>query len=107
MTIDIVTFLKEGHGHSSYLVDLGDGTALVFDPARIPTTQLAYADEHGLMVAYTADTHSHADYISGRPDLAALGASFLAPAAAQLDRDSDRTGEVLAATLWGDALVRE
>jgi hypothetical protein len=29
-------FVDEGLGHSSYLVDLGDGTALVVDPAALP-----------------------------------------------------------------------
>lgn len=87
MGVEIASFVNEGLGHSSYVVDLGDGTALVVDPARIPTAQLAYAAEHDLAVAYTADTHTHADYISGSPDLAARGASFLAPAEALLDRD--------------------
>lgn len=87
MRAHIASFVNEGLGHSSYVVDLGDGTALVIDPARIPTAQLAHAAEHGLVVAYTADTHTHADYISGSPDLAARGATFLAPAAAQLDRE--------------------
>lgn len=86
MGADIASFVNEGLGHSSHLVDLGDGTALVIDPARIPTAQLAHAAEHGLDVAYTADTHTHADYVSGSPDLSARGATFLAPAAAGLDR---------------------
>jgi glyoxylase-like metal-dependent hydrolase (beta-lactamase superfamily II)/rhodanese-related sulfurtransferase len=87
VTVDIMSFVNEGLGHSSYMVDLGDGTALVVDPARIPTAQLASAAERGLRIAYTADTHTHADYISGSPDLAASGAMFLAPAAAALDRE--------------------
>src|SRR5690606_5312161 len=84
---EIARFVNEGLGHSSYLVDLGDGTALVIDPARIPTAQVACAAERGLRIAYTADTHTHADYVSGSPDLAARGATFLAPAAARLNRD--------------------
>jgi glyoxylase-like metal-dependent hydrolase (beta-lactamase superfamily II)/rhodanese-related sulfurtransferase len=87
VNVDIVSFVNEGLGHSSYLVDLGDGTALVVDPARIPTAQVVHAAERGLRIAYTADTHTHADYISGSPDLAARGATFLAPAAAALDRE--------------------
>lgn len=87
MTVDIMSFVNEGLGHSSYMVDLGDGTALVVDPARIPTAQLASATERGLRITYTADTHTHADYISGSPDIANRGATFLAPAAAALDRD--------------------
>ncbi|HEX2736937.1 MAG TPA: MBL fold metallo-hydrolase, partial [Acidimicrobiia bacterium] len=61
----IVEFVDEGLGHSSYLVDLGDGRALVIDPARLPTAQRDAAAARGLDIAYTADTHSHADYVSG------------------------------------------
>ncbi len=84
MDLPIVSFVNEGLGHSSHLVDLGDGTALVIDPARLPTAQRDYAIGAGLTIAFTADTHTHADYISGSPELAADGAAFLAPADAQL-----------------------
>jgi hydroxyacylglutathione hydrolase len=87
MRADIASFVNPGLGHSSYLVDLGDGTALVIDPARIPTEQIDHAAGRGLVIAYTADTHTHADYISGSPDLAERGARFLAPAAAELVLD--------------------
>jgi hydroxyacylglutathione hydrolase len=92
----VVGFVDEGLGHSSYLVDLGDGTALIVDPPRIPEAQRAEAAARGLRIAFTADTHSHADFVSGSPELAAEGATFLAPAAAQLEvahhglRDRDR-----------------
>ena len=75
---EIVTFVDEGLGHSSYLVDLGDGRALVVDPPRIPDRHVAEARARGLEIAFTADTHSHADYVSGSPELAAQGAVFLA-----------------------------
>jgi hydroxyacylglutathione hydrolase len=76
--VPIISFVDEGLGHSSYLVDLGDGRALVVDPPRIPDRHEAAAAERGLRIAYTADTHSHADYVSGGPELAARGAEFLA-----------------------------
>ena len=57
----IAEFVDEGLGHSSYLIDLGDSTALVIDPARLPTAQLAEARRSGLSIAFTADTHTHAD----------------------------------------------
>lgn len=81
----IVDFVDEGLGHSSYLVDLGDGRALIIDPPRIPAAHLAAADACDLVVAYTADTHSHADYVSGSPELAARGATFLASKGAGLE----------------------
>jgi glyoxylase-like metal-dependent hydrolase (beta-lactamase superfamily II)/rhodanese-related sulfurtransferase len=77
-------FTDEGLGHTSYLVDLGDGTALVIDPARLPFHQQAEALRRGLTIAYTADTHTHADYLSGSPDLAVGGAELIAPAEADL-----------------------
>jgi glyoxylase-like metal-dependent hydrolase (beta-lactamase superfamily II)/rhodanese-related sulfurtransferase len=85
--IEIVSFVDEGLGHSSYLVDLGDGRALVVDPPRFPVDHTAAARARGLDVAFTADTHSHADYISGSPELAALGATFLATKGAHLAID--------------------
>ena len=82
---EIVTFVDEGLGHSSYLVDLGDGRALVVDPPRIPDRHIAEARARGLKIAFTADTHSHADYVSGSPELAAQGAEFLASKGAHLE----------------------
>ena len=83
--VEIVSIVDEGLGHSSYLVGLGDGTALVIDPARFPDRQRAAAAERGWRITWTADTHSHADYISGSPELAAEGATFLASAGAGLE----------------------
>jgi hydroxyacylglutathione hydrolase len=83
--VEIASVVDDGLGHSSYLVGLGNGTALVVDPARFPTQQRRIAAEHGWRVAWTADTHSHADYISGSPELAADGATFLASRGARLE----------------------
>jgi glyoxylase-like metal-dependent hydrolase (beta-lactamase superfamily II)/rhodanese-related sulfurtransferase len=84
-TLEIVDVVDEGFGHTSYLVALGDGSALVVDPARFPDRQRRIAAERGWSVAWTADTHSHADYISGSPELAADGATFLASRGARLE----------------------
>lgn len=83
--VEIVSIVEEGLGHSSYLVGLGDGSALVIDPARFPDRQRRTAAERGWRIAWTADTHSHADYISGSPELAAEGATFLASRGAHLE----------------------
>ena len=92
-------FVDEGLGHSSYLIDLGDGTAAVVDPPRFPTAHERMARSLGLTVAWTLDTHSHADYVTGSPALAArAGAAFVAPAASRLDsrhrpvRDGEHVG---------------
>jgi glyoxylase-like metal-dependent hydrolase (beta-lactamase superfamily II)/rhodanese-related sulfurtransferase len=83
--VEIVAVVDEGLGHSSHVVALGDGSALVVDPARFPDRQRRIAAERGWTIAWTADTHSHADYISGSPELAADGATFLASRGAGLE----------------------
>jgi hydroxyacylglutathione hydrolase len=83
--IEVLAFVDEGLGHSSFLVDLGDGRALVVDPPRLPTMHVAAARARGLEIVFTADTHSHADYLSGSPELAAHGAVFLASNGAHLE----------------------
>jgi hypothetical protein len=42
--VGIRMFVDEGLGHSSYLIDLGDGTAAILDPPRFPTEHLATAE---------------------------------------------------------------
>ena len=83
LTIEPV--VNEGLGHSSYVVGLPDGSALVVDPARFPERQRQLAAARGWRIAWTADTHSHADYISGSPELAADGATCLASRGARLE----------------------
>jgi glyoxylase-like metal-dependent hydrolase (beta-lactamase superfamily II)/rhodanese-related sulfurtransferase len=85
-TLRIHDFVDEGLGHSSYLVELGDGIAAMIDPPRFPAGQESLAERLGLRIAWTFDTHSHADYVTGSPALAArLGATFVAPAASRLE----------------------
>jgi glyoxylase-like metal-dependent hydrolase (beta-lactamase superfamily II) len=74
-----VAFVDDGLGNSSYLVDLGDRRALVVDPARHPGGYLAEADRQGLDIAYAAETHLHADFVSGARELGVVGASLLVP----------------------------
>ncbi len=83
--MQIVSVFDAGLGHRSWVIGLGDGTALVVDPARFPDRQRAVAAERGWRIAWVADTHSHADYISGGPELEATGATFLASAGARLE----------------------
>ena len=87
MDADIASFVNEGLGHSSYLVDLGDGTALVIDPARIPTAQLAHAAERGL-ASRTRPTPTPTPTTSRAAPTSRRGARrSWRPAAAGLDRD--------------------
>src|SRR4029453_15739118 len=59
----------EGLGNSAYLVELGDGRALVIDPARDPTPYLELARWRRLQLAYAVETHLHADFLTGSPRL--------------------------------------
>jgi hydroxyacylglutathione hydrolase len=51
-------FVDEGLGHSSYLIDLGDGSAALIDPPRFATAQQQTAKRLRLRLAWSADTHS-------------------------------------------------
>jgi hydroxyacylglutathione hydrolase len=77
--------VDEGLGNSAHVVELGDGRALVVDPARDPTPYLELARWRRLRLAYTAETHLHADFLTGSRELAAAaGAEVLAPRASRL-----------------------
>jgi hydroxyacylglutathione hydrolase len=78
----IAPVVDEGLGNSAYLADLGDGRALAVDVPRDLRAARAAADRHGLRIAFAADTHLHADFLSGARQLAAEdGAQILASAA--------------------------
>ena len=79
--VDVVALVDEGLGNTSYLVDLGDGRALVVDPGRDPRPYRSEATRLGLSIAFAAETHLHADFVSGARELAANGATILASAA--------------------------
>lgn len=69
----------DGLGNTAYLVDLGDGRALAVDASRDLRRMRHEAERRGLQIAYAADTHLHADFLSGATQLAATnGAQLLA-----------------------------
>lgn len=82
--MNVVPIVDTGLGNTSWLIDLGDGGALVVDPSRDPRPYLAESDKRGLTVRFAAETHLHADFVSGARELAGLGARMLAPAQAGL-----------------------
>jgi rhodanese-related sulfurtransferase/glyoxylase-like metal-dependent hydrolase (beta-lactamase superfamily II) len=78
----VVPLVDAGLGNSAYLVDLGDGSALVVDASRDLRAVRRAAQRRGLRLAFAADTHLHADFLSGAVQLAATdGATALASAA--------------------------
>ena len=86
---EIIALVDEGLGNSSYLVDLGDGTALVVDPGRDSGPYLAEAEHRGLRITMAAETHLHADFVSGSRELAAHGCRVVAARAAGLGHPHD------------------
>jgi hydroxyacylglutathione hydrolase len=78
----LIPLVDEGLGNSAYLADLGDGRALAIDASRDLRALRQAAARRGLKVAFAADTHLHADFLTGALQLAADdGATVLAAAA--------------------------
>lgn len=67
----VLPVVDEGLGNAAYLVDLGDGRALAVDASRDLRTLDAAAGKAGLRVVAAAETHLHADFLSGATRLAA------------------------------------
>lgn len=63
----LVPLIDGGLANSAYLLDLDDGRALAIDPSL----DLRAAARRGLQIAYAAETHLHADVLSGARQLAA------------------------------------
>ena len=78
----VVPLVDEGLGNSAYLVDLGDGRALVVDASRDLRAVRAAAEKHDLRLAFAADTHLHADFLSGARQLAATDRATVIASAA-------------------------
>ena len=76
-----VTVVDDGLGNTCYVLDLGDVRALV-DPSRDLRFVQAATEKAGLRIRFVADTHLHADFLSGAVQLAHDdGAQVLASAA--------------------------
>jgi glyoxylase-like metal-dependent hydrolase (beta-lactamase superfamily II) len=65
----IVQIVRPGTGCVSYLVHDGD-EAVVVDPSQYVDQYLNAADDRGLEIVGVADTHAHADHVSGARRLA-------------------------------------
>ncbi len=77
----VFTISDDGLGNHAHLVDLGDGGALLVDPQRIVVAHRERAAREDLRIRFVAETHLHADFVSGARELAADGATVLAPSA--------------------------
>jgi hydroxyacylglutathione hydrolase len=77
----VVPVVDEGLGNSAYLVGLGDGRGLAVDASRDLRGLRATGRRLGLTMAYAAETHLHADFLTGACQLRATdGAQILASA---------------------------
>ncbi|MFC4438520.1 MULTISPECIES: MBL fold metallo-hydrolase [Natrialbaceae] len=65
----ITQIVRPGTGCVSYLA-YGDGEAIVVDPSQYIDEYLNAADERDLEIVGVADTHAHADHVSGARQLA-------------------------------------
>jgi glyoxylase-like metal-dependent hydrolase (beta-lactamase superfamily II)/rhodanese-related sulfurtransferase len=84
--VSLVTPVPDpGLGNTAWIVDLGDRRLAVVDPGRHPGSYLAQAEARGGRVAFSVETHLHADFVTGSRELAALGATVVASAGAGLD----------------------
>jgi hydroxyacylglutathione hydrolase len=71
-TAPIDRLFTPGLAQVAYLVaDAAAGVAAVIDPRRDTDAYLAWAASRGLRIAAILETHVHADFVSGAPELAA------------------------------------
>jgi glyoxylase-like metal-dependent hydrolase (beta-lactamase superfamily II)/rhodanese-related sulfurtransferase len=69
----LTALVDEGLGNAAYLLDLGDGGALVLDPSRDLRQIRAAAERQRLRPRFVAETHLHADFVSGALQLRSHG----------------------------------
>ncbi|MCW6006573.1 MBL fold metallo-hydrolase [Micromonospora sp. CPCC 205371] len=65
----LIPLVDEVLGNSAYLLDLGDGRALAVDPSLDLRAVDRAAAKRGLRILYAAETHLHADFLSGARQL--------------------------------------
>lgn len=85
-SVEVVPLVDEGLGNSTYLVELGDDRALAVDVSIDLRAVSEVIERRGLKLAFAADTHLHADFLSGARHLAVeRDARVLASAAGRRD----------------------
>jgi rhodanese-related sulfurtransferase/glyoxylase-like metal-dependent hydrolase (beta-lactamase superfamily II) len=67
--MEVVPFVREGLGNSSYLVGF-DGLAVMVDPDRTAQRYIDEANRRGWRIIASLETHLHADFITGSRELA-------------------------------------
>ena len=81
--LNLIPFVHEKLGNSSYLLQVGDGEAVLVDPDRSVDRYLDTARAHGWKIVAVFETHLHADFVSGVVELAkATDAALYLPSGA-------------------------
>ena len=71
-------FFDSKLAQTSYLIACGrSGGAIVIDPNRDVAQYVRAAEQHGVRITHVAETHIHADFVSGARELAARTAATL------------------------------
>jgi len=83
--MNVIPFVHEGLGNSSYLVASGQASAVLIDPDRTAQRYLDAAEARGWRIGAVLETHLHADFVSGAHEVAAaLGAKLFVPRDAKI-----------------------
>ena len=78
--MNVVPFIHEGLGNSSYLIGFDGGNAILVDPDRTAQRYRDAAEARGWRISTVLETHLHADFVSGAHELAAaVGAKLFVP----------------------------
>jgi glyoxylase-like metal-dependent hydrolase (beta-lactamase superfamily II)/rhodanese-related sulfurtransferase len=74
----VTTFRDDRLGNGSYLLRVGPAEAVVVDPDRRVDRYLAAAEELGVAITATLESHLHADFVTGSLEIAdRVGATIL------------------------------
>ena len=87
------TLYDERLAHAAYLFGCQrTGEAIVIDPPRDVDRVIALAAAHDLTLVAAAETHIHADFLSGARELAAAASAPRCTSPARAARNGRRTG---------------
>jgi hydroxyacylglutathione hydrolase len=96
-------FYDSDLAHASYMVGCQrTGEALIIDPARDITPYLQTASQEEMIIVGTAETHIHADYVSGSRELAASTGATL-----YLSDEGDENWKYTFATAYKHQLLKD
>lgn len=82
--VPIAAVTDEGLGNTSWVLGL-DGAGVVVDPERDPVPYEAAAERLGVSIVAAAETHLHADFVTGSRELAGRGARVVAAAEGHIE----------------------